>query len=213
MYNIDLQYFGNINYIKNIVYKSNIEIHLYERCKKMSFANKTVIATANGTQLLTVPLRGGRDSKRLWKDTLISYHFDWQKYHLKALKTAYNRSPYFEHYYDDLSKIIERRFDYLFDLNLCTLGWIKKVLGIHCDIVIKHEVLDIPNNEPVCFIPFEDGGYNGEGKATNQVHFNLEQTTKFKPYWQVFKDRNGFIPNMSILDLLFNEGTHSSSFL
>ncbi|MEY3739286.1 MAG: hypothetical protein RL544_2064, partial [Bacteroidota bacterium] len=95
---IESQYFGSIDYIKQLVNANEVLIDIHEPFKKMSNRNRTSIVSALGPLLLTVPLQNGRDQKKTMKEVEICYQQNWPSKHLKAISSCYKRSPFFEYY-------------------------------------------------------------------------------------------------------------------
>ena len=159
---------------------------------KQTYRNRAVIATENGTQNLTIPVihDGGRIAMR---DVRISEHGNWRHQHWNAMVSAYRKSPFFDYYADDFAHFYEERDGFLMDFNLRLHQVISELLGL------DREVRIIDNsNKATRFI---DLRHIAEPKALADMEGYTPQ-----PYYQVFAQRNGFIPNLSILDLLFNMG-------
>lgn len=171
-----------------------------EHFEKMSYRNRYNISTANGLMTLSVPLSNGRDQKDAMKNIPISYAEDWQKQHFKTLETAYNSSPYFEHYAPELAPIFSEKYEYLIDFNRATIQWLKQKLKL--DFVEQwateyhkdyHDAkVDLRHTKP---------------------KLRIDEAMNMSQYQQVFQDKNGFIPNLSILDLLFDQGPYSKHWL
>ena len=159
---------------------------------KQTFRNRAVIATENGTQSLTIPVihDGGRIAMR---DVRISEHGNWRHQHWNAMVSAYRKSPFFDYYADDFAHFYEERDGFLMDFNLRLHAVISELLGLEREIKIidnGHKATD-----------FIDLRNIAEPKAVADVKdYTAHQ------YYQVFAQRNGFIPNLSIVDLLFNMG-------
>ena len=154
-----------------------------------------MIAGANGKIKLSVPLVGGRDQRTISKDVKIDNSVNWQVQHLRSIISAYNRSPFFEHFSDDFSRLFRKEYQYLLDWNLVCLDWLKVSTGGKWAFSMseKYEtrlentsIVDLRNR----FFP-----------RTIQNE-NIGDLT----YSQVFGEKNGFIPDLSILDLLFCTG-------
>ena len=194
------QYFGSINYINTLFRYSNIVIEQYESYQKMSFRNRCVVGGSNGLVHLSVPLENGRNQRQLMKDVRISYAGRWQAEHLRTIESCYSRSPFFEFYRDGVWELLQKRQVFLLDLNLSILGWLQKILQYTGTISLTDtycreyppQVADIRNH----FLPknFQD----------DPMPFS---------YTQVFGDRIGFQPNLSILDLLFCCGPEAKNLL
>lgn len=159
---------------------------------KQTYRNRAVIATENGAQSLTIPVihDGGRTAMC---DVRISEHGNWRHQHWNAMVSAYRKSPFFDYYADDFAHFYEERDGFLMDFNLRLHNVISELLGLERDVRIidnerkAKEFIDLRNI--------------AEPKAlTNITGYTAN------PYYQVFAQRNGFIPNLSIVDLLFNMG-------
>ena len=193
---IENQYFPCVNYINTLFQFSNIKIEQYDSYQKMSFRNRSVVAGSNGVVDLSVPLESGRNQRGLMKDVRISHLSNWQVQHLRTIESCYSRSPYFEYYRDGIWELLKKKQSFLLDMNLEILNWLKKVLKFSGEVSLtdgyeKHypeDVIDLRNH----FLPKK----------------RLEQNPGFV-YTQVFEDRIGFQPNLSILDLLCCLGPES----
>lgn len=197
---IDSQYFGNVNYYKILVEFSNIEIEQYETYQKMSFRNRCMVAGSNGVVGLSVPLEKGRGQRELMKDVRISYSDKWQLQHWRTIESCYSRAPFFEFYRDGVWQLLQKKETYLLDLNMATLHWLKKVLKMPGAISLTRQYLKT---------------YPGEVMDLRNTILpkNYQQAETCPRYTQVFEDRIGFQPNLSILDLLFCCGPETSYLL
>ncbi|MEN8186517.1 MAG: WbqC family protein [Bacteroidota bacterium] len=167
--------------------------------QKQTFRNRCYIYGANGKQLLTVPvLHTKKDGHQKTKDVKIDNSFSWQKLHKRSLETAYRSSPFFEFYEDEVIKIFQKKIDFLLDLNLETYQIISELLPLELTVrntkVYKEE-----------YSEKQDLRYLVNAKSKVNYHFET--------YQQVFADKHNFIPNLSILDLLFNEGPNALTYL
>lgn len=197
---IESQYFGSVQYIKQIATANSIVIDVHEPFKKMSYRNRTLIVSAQGPLLLTVPLQSGRDQKASMYDVKICYGQNWPIKHLKAMRSCYKRSPFFEYYEEGLNQLLNTRYHYLIDLNMGILDWLQKVLKT--DYTISKTTATIPYLDPN-FIEARDSS-NASG---------IDQNIANQVYSQVFSDKIEFIPNASILDLLFCMGPSTNIYL
>ena len=160
---------------------------------KQTFRNRAVIATENGTQSLTIPVvhDGGKVAMR---DVRISEHGNWRHQHWNAIVSAYRKSPFFDYYADDFAHFYEERDGFLMDFNLRLHGVVSELLGLERKVeFLSNEAFDATDAVDLRRI--------AEPKAQDTVDGVVLQ-----PYYQVFAQRNGFIPSLSILDLLFNMG-------
>ena len=159
---------------------------------KQTFRSRAVIATENGTQNLNIPIihDGGRTAMR---DVRISEHGNWRHQHWNAIVSAYRKSPFFDYYADDFAHFYEERDGFLMDFNL-------RLHSVVCDLIgLERETKTATDNTIADTIT--DIRHIAEPKAITDIKDYAPQ-----PYYQVFAQRNGFIPNLSIIDLLFNMG-------
>lgn len=200
---IDYQYFGTVNYYKILFQFSNIEFEEYESYQKGSFRNRTPIPGANGVINLSVPLQKGRDQKALFRDIKIDYREKWMVQHIRALDACYNRAPFYEFYRDGIRDLLSQEETDLMALDKKLVLWVLKMLK-HKPVISTTEVYNRQVDRGI----FDARNTVLPGKETNKA---LDLSVP--EYDQVFKDRIGFKPNMSILDLLFCNGPASAGLL
>jgi hypothetical protein len=159
-----------------------------ENFQKMSYRNRYRISGSNNPVLLTVPLVKGRDQHTPVKELLIYNDAWWQVQHWRTLVSVYRRSPYFDHYEPALAPLFEEQYTRLIDFNMAGISWIMQQLKLDVTIEItENYVREYP-------------------AGTIDLRNIKEKVTDLPRYYQVFEDRTGFIPDLSILDLLFSEG-------
>lgn len=170
-----------------------------EHFPKQTYRNRTRIYSPNGPLDLFLPVIKGSKYHTRVKDVKISYDFKWQRLHWLSLESCYRNSPYFEYYEDELAPFYQKKFEFLFDYNLEMLQWIFKQLKKPAELHFTSEYIkEIP----------------AALDYRTKLHFkNPELILPAKPYHQVFEDRAGFLPNMSIVDLLFNQGPQAKNYL
>lgn len=165
---------------------------------KQTFRNRAVIATENGTQALTIPIvhTGGKQPMR---DIRISEHGNWRHLHWNAIVSAYRKSPFFDYYADDFAHFYEERDGFLMDFNLRLHAVVCELLGLELTTkTTDKERMEIGKND------IEDLRCIAEPTALTNIQGFTPQ-----PHYQVFAQRHGFQPNLSIADLLFNMGPES----
>ena len=187
---------------------SRVYVEACESFRKQTFRNRCVIATANGTQALTVPVTHG--DSQLIKDMQISDHGNWRHLHWQALLTAYGESAFFEYYQDDIRPFFidegpssPVRMKYLLDYNQATAELMCRLLDL--DIMFGFTERYIPSEE-LPDAPDYRTLISPKTKSLNDI-------LPMKPYYQVYRERHGFQPGLSILDLLFNEGPEAIRYL
>lgn len=181
----ELQYFGTISYIKALNDAEHICFDQEDRFNKMSFKNRTIIASAQGPLNLTIPIVGGRDQKNRLKDILIDYSIRWQNQQIKSIQTCYKRAPFFEYYEQGVKDLLSHPSTNLFEFLVEVQQWVRQ----QCKNVWTIQLDNQEINQPVFRDPYYPKNYQ-------------EYPNPIK-YQQVFEDQIGFLPNLSILDVLF----------
>ena len=190
MFLTDFQYFGTIGFIQTLLKQTQINFDASAPFTKMSFKNRMVIVASQGPLNLTIPIIGGRDQKTPINEIMMDHSTPWKEQHLKAIRTGYKRSPYFEFYEPSLEQLYTQQEDKLVDfLGACQL-WLKAQLKANWEIIPNIEAALQEEQEMVkYFSPW--------------LPKNYAQCDSLPKYHQVFEDKIGFIPNASILDMLF----------
>ncbi|WP_348798805.1 WbqC family protein [Flavobacterium adhaerens] len=192
-------YFPSISQFAAMAQADNITFEMEDNFQKQTNRNRTYIYSPNGVQLLNIPIKHSNTHHQKTKEIKIEQEFDWQKQHFKSLEAAYRSSPFFEYFEDDLLPIFQKKHTFLMDLNMEVLEIVCKCLRIKLDFNTTNEYFhEISNPEIVDF------RYLINGKKDKCV---------FEPYPQVFDDKHGFLNNLSVLDLLFNEGKFAMDYL
>ncbi|MBQ7471760.1 MAG: WbqC family protein [Prevotella sp.] len=197
-------YFGPVQWYQKLHRAETVYIERHESFIKQTYRNRCVIATANGTQALTVPVERGETT--LMKDIRISDHGNWRHLHWNALQSAYGESPFFEYYADDLLPFFERRWDFLFDFNLAITETMCELLDIHPNVQLTTQFLPSSLFLHPSSITLHPSSTQDLREAIRPKHPLPDDSFEPRPYYQVFRERHGFLPNLSVLDLLFNMG-------
>ena len=193
-------YFSPISQYSEIIKSNSVVFEMEDNFQKHSFRNRCYIYNSNGKQLLNIPVKDkykGTSQRKKTKDLLVDNDALWQDHHLKSLQTAYRTSPFYEFYEDDLLSIFTKKYTFLQDVNIDTFLFITDALQISQQYS-KTETYIVKANE-------KDLREHADVKKHPQKLVNN--------YVQMFDDKHGFIPNLSILDLLFMEGPNAISFL
>lgn len=190
-------YFPSISQFASMVQADTITFEMEDNFQKQTNRNRMYIYSPNGIQMLNIPVKHSKESNQKTKDIRIEDAFDWQKQHFKSLEAAYRASPFFEYFEDDLAPIFQKKHTFLMDLNLEALYIVSNCLGF--DLKFKkteeyfHEATE-----------FSDFRHLANGK---------KDILQFESYTQVFEEKHGYLNNLSILDLLFNEGRYAVDYL
>ena len=190
-------YFPNVAHFVAMANSDGVVFEVCDNYQKQSFRNRTEIYSANGKLALTVPVSYTQKNRQLYKDVTIANDGLWQQQHLKSLQSAYSMSPFYEYYIDDIMPLFENQFDFILDLNLNCFEILKDCLQLEINVT-KTKVFEKDPDQVTDF--------------RNLVNRNYKAET-LSPYTQVFTDKHGFITNLSILDLLFNEGPNTELYL
>ena len=181
-------YLAPIEYYVVLANSERILLEQHEYYQKQSYRNRCRIATANGIMDLSIPVDS--TGKTPIRDLRISDHNNWQTHHWRSIETAYNSSPFFEYYADDFRPFFEKKWLFLWDFNLALFNKTLELLDIETKIELTEQY------KPETSDNFLD--------LRAAIHPKKEISLLLKPYYQVFETKFGFMPNMSIIDLLFN---------
>jgi hypothetical protein len=175
-------------------------VEQYEHYVKQTYRNRCVIAAPDGALALTVPVVKPADAHAPMRDIRISDHGNWRHLHWNALASAYNHTPFFEYYKDDFRPFYDRKYTFLMDFNEALCRLICSLMDImpHIQRTTEYRQTLLPDEADfrLRISPKQD-------YRTDDPSFVV------KPYYQVFQERFGFLPNLSIVDLLFNMGPES----
>ena len=192
-------YLAPVQYYTKLYAASQVIEERYDHYVKQTYRNRCIIAGPNGPQALTFPIEHTELAKPCTRDIRMSDHGNWRHLHWNALVSSYDKSPYFEYYADDFRPFYEKRYDYLVDFNEGLRRTVCELLGLTPSIEISAAYVDAA----------QLGADDFRETIRPKVDFQLDKTFKAIPYYQVFSQKNGFLPNLSILDLLFNMGPES----
>jgi hypothetical protein len=193
-----LFYLPPIEYFNKLLQHQEILIEQEEHFPKQTYRNRASIQSPNGKLDLTIPVVKGSKAHTKVKDVKISYDYNWQRLHWLSLQTCYRSSAFFEFYEDEFEPFYSKKYEYLFDYNSSLMSLLFKLLKIAPQFTYTASF---------------ESMYSDIDDYRAVIHPKLESTYQTKPYFQVFEDRNGFMPNLSIVDLLFNQGPKSVQFL
>jgi hypothetical protein len=191
-------YLPPVRYFTVISQADEVLIEREENYLKQTYRNRCYILSAHGPQLLSVPVYLGSVHKTLIKDIRIDYSKRWQQVHLRAMTASYNSSPYFEYYFENIEKIISKNHEYLLDLNMELTEIIVSILKIKKTFSLTTV-------------------FKMNKASENDFRYTITPKRKSpvpnKEYRQVFDKDGSFIPDLSIIDLIFNMGPEAVNYL
>ncbi|GET22860.1 WbqC family protein [Prolixibacter denitrificans] len=198
-------YLGPVQYYSKLLRYPEIIIEQHENYPKQSYRNRCRILGGNGPLTLSIPVDKGPDLKVKTKDVRIATAEDWQRLHWRTIVSAYNNSPFFPYYQDELAPFFhEKKWKYLLDFNLEIQEKVMELLEI--DVQIKRST-EFIKEETEDMLDLREVIHPKKQRSKPDPHFHSE------PYTQVFEEKFDFQPNLSVIDLLFNEGPESMSIL
>lgn len=196
---ISTAYLPTVRYMSVLAKYGGAIIEQHETFPKQTFRNRTTIATGNGLMMLNVPVSRPSGNHTTTAEMVVSYHEPWNIRHWRAIASAYNAAPYFLYYKDELDEILMHRYDHLLHLNEALLHYLLKKLKITCQLEYSQTFI----RETESYIDLRD--------SLTAKRDNPDNT--YPHYSQVFESRHGFLPNLSVIDLLFNLGPEAKSYL
>lgn len=191
-------YFPSIAHFVAMMKAESLVFEISDNYQKQTYRNRTTIYGANGKLDLNVPVHYTQKNRQLYKDVTISNIDNWQDLHLKSLESAYSASPFFEFYIDDLKPLFEIEANSIMDFNFRCLEVVFDCL----QLPFEYKTTQSFEKEPINTL---------DARTLANSRKEIEQS--FEPYAQVFDDKHGFLKNLNILDLLFNEGPNSIIYL
>ena len=191
-------YLAPVSYYKYLV-NTPVIIEQHAFYVKQTYANRCQIATANGVENLTIPVEH-KAHKVAIKDAQISEHSNWQLMHWRAIEAAYSSTPFFDYYKDDLEPFFEQKFTSLLDFNLRIQTTILDLLGFAANITLSDSYKEEYHSSEIDLRET----YHPKKKAVP-----LDVHLEHQNYYQVFNHKFGFLPDLSIIDLLFNMGNEA----
>lgn len=172
------EYFPSIGNMQMMMQHQHLLLEYGENYQKNSLRNRCYLASSQGVQLLSVPLLKGKHQQQPIYEVRIAYHENWPLKHLRSIETNYNKAPFYPHFIDAIQAILNAKPVFLVDLNWSILEFLFQTFSWYPSIS--------------CSLDHD----------TSDLNQKINKQT-FKPYPQQFEDKLNFLPNLSILDLLF----------
>ena len=187
-------------------------VEQYDNYEKQTYRNRCIIDSPNGPLPLSLPVEKTTEGKCLMKDIRISDHNHWRTIHWHALESSYLTSPFFEYYQDDFRPFYERKWSFLIDFN-------EALVEKCCELIdLQPNIQRTPSYQPNAQCPMLNAQWsmvNGQWSMDFRpsIHpkhdYSADKEFVATPYYQVFQHKHGFLPNLSIVDLIFNMGPES----
>lgn len=187
-------YLGTVEYYSKLFHYKTV-IEQFEYYSKQLYCNRCHIASSDGVMVLTIPILN-EQGKKLVRDVRISTHSAWQRIHWKAIMSAYRNSPFFEYFADDLVFFFEKKWTFLLDFNLEIQQKMLELLDIEAFVSLSNSY------QPA-------SAYQEDMRGKINPRSSLQNNFVVNSYYQIFSMKTGFLPNLSIIDLLFNMGNES----
>ncbi|MDR0962832.1 MAG: WbqC family protein [Mediterranea sp.] len=197
-------YLAPIQYYSKLLRYDRVYVEQYDHYVKQSYRNRCIIAAPGGELSLTVPIVKPDSGDMLMRDIRISDHGNWRHLHWYALTSAYNHTPFFEYYKDDFAPFYEQKYTFLIDFNEALCRQVCSLIDIQplVERTASYHIAPLPGADD-----FRERIHPKKAFRTEDSDFVP------RPYYQLFEQRHGFLPNLSIVDLLFNMGPESVLYL
>ncbi len=196
---IESQLFPPISFFAVILDFEMLKLEACENFQKRSYRNRYRIGSTQGVLELSIPLVKGKNQQQSIRDVMICRSNNWPVQHLRALQSSYGKTAYFQYYKDELQDLFMNKTSYLFEFNVSVLECLINWLGLRVSLEFTKQ--------------FELNAAPGSLDLRNQIKLKQSISNQIIPYYQVYSEKIGFIPNLSILDLLFHKGPESIFYL
>lgn len=192
-------YLAPVEYYAKLFACEKAYVEQYDHYSKQTYRNRCVVASANGPLSLSIPTEKDSKEKCLMKDIRISDHGNWRHMHWNAFVASYKQSPFFDYYADEFNAFFQKKYEFLFDFNLDLCRWVCQQIDMEPELIPTSDYISQP----------EDMDDFREVIHPKIDAASFDKDFAARPYYQVFDQKFGFQPNLSIIDLLFNMGPES----
>ena len=218
-------YFGTVEHYRVLARSPKVIIDIGEHYERQSYRTRTPIIGPNGAQDLNVQIARDKGNKMPMREVGLRYVESWPQQHVHAIRSAYGNTPWFIHYIEEIEAVVLKKHERLVELDLATMRLGMKWLGINTEVVVSEEYV-VPSvlSDVLCDPPAREVGRRGLKTSDNQQLLDLRtslhpkkplppELASIPPYTQIFADRHGFVPRMSVIDLVMNTGPEARSLL
>ncbi|MBK8339460.1 MAG: WbqC family protein [Flavobacteriales bacterium] len=213
-------YLGSVEHYRLLAQHARVVIDIGEHYERQSYRTRTSILGPNGRQDLLVPITRISGSKMPMRSVGLSYAETWPQQHVHAIRSAYGQTPWFIHYIDEIEMVVLKKYERLVELDLATMRLGMKWLGLRTEVVVAEEYVA---GSPMAVVspptvatdnrPPTTDNYADLRSSFHPKKILPPEITPVPSYPQVFADRHGFVPRLSIIDLVMNCGPEARSVL
>lgn len=196
---IEPHYIGNCSYWNVLLRAGQIVLDYKEHYVRRSYRNRACLLGANGILRLSIPLERGKNQHSAMHNVRISYNERWQDLHWQSFISAYRRSPFFEYYEEEFRKLYTSKFEFLVDFNFQMMQLIAKILKTELSVTFADKY-------------YPKATFNGND-CRDFITPGIVNCANATSYLQVFSDRFSFVPDLCVLDVIFNLGNQSKAYL
>jgi len=201
---LPLTYFGPVQFYSKFFLEGSKVIEQYDHYIKQTYRNRCIIFGANGPVLLTIPVKRKHGIKNPGKDIMIDYDTDWRRLHWRGILSAYNSAPFFEFYRDTIEPFYLKKYNFLVDYCFDIITEMLVAIDIQTDVSLSKEYI-FPGDKSIL--------YDFREMITPKKDSREDKMFQPVKYQQVFGEKYKFIPNLSIIDILFNMGPEAKSLI
>ncbi len=209
-------YLAPIEYYSKLYKYKQVFLETKENYIKQTYRNRCFIGSANDRQSLSIPIESSGGMKRNIRDIRVSDHANWRHQHWYAIRSTYNSSPFFEFYEDDFAPFFNKKYEFLFDFNYELMVMISDLIGIKDNIILTEDYIEPSRDMETGLLLNNDILIDDKKVADYRYSIHPKRDHKLSDkefidieYYQLFSQKWGFRPNLSIVDLLFNMGPES----